>query len=152
MAAKTAGFAEAEVMQAKTVATKAAGLAEAEVMQAKGYNQKDVLQADVQKAFAQGLGQMGANGSVGGSAMSDILGLGIGLQAAGAMGGQLSGLFAGLTGQNPQPAPAQPAPAPADDMAAFKAKIDKLTMMKQAGLISEEEFASMKSELLKSLL
>ena len=37
-------------------------------------------------------------------------------------------------------------------MAAFKAKIDKLTMMKQAGLISEEEFASMKSELLKSIL
>ena len=158
MAAKTAGFAEAEIMQAKTVATKAAGLAEAEVMQAKGYNQKDVLQADVQKAFAQGLGQMGANGSVGGSAMSDILGLGIGLQAAGAMGSQLGGLFAGLTGQNPQPAPAQPAPTPAaqpaptDDMAVFKAKIDKLTMMKQAGLISEEEFASMKTELLKSIL
>lgn len=139
--------------QAEAMAAKAAGFAEAEVMQAKGYNQKDVLQADVQKAFAQGLGQMGANGGGGSSAMSDILGLGIGLQAAGAMGSQLSGLFAGLTGQNPQPAPAPTAqPAPADDMAAFKAKIDKLTMMKQAGIISEEEFASMKSELLKSIL
>lgn len=139
--------------QAEAMAAKAAGIAEAEVMQAKGYNQKDVLQADVQKAFAQGLGQMGANGGGGGSAMSDILGLGIGLQAAGAMGSQLNGLFAGLTGQNPQPAPASAAqPTPADDMAAFKAKIDKLTMMKQAGLISEEEFASMKTELLKSIL
>ena len=139
--------------QAEAMAAKAAGFAEAEVMQAKGYNQKDVLQADVQKAFAQGLGQMGANGGGGSSAMSDILGLGIGLQAAGAMGSQLSGLFAGLTGQNPQPAPAPTAqPAPADDMAAFKAKIDKLTMMKQAGLISEEEFASMKTELLKNIL
>ena len=139
--------------QAEAMAAKAAGFAEAEIMQAKGYNQKDVLQADVQKAFAQGLGQMGANGGGGSSAMSDILGLGIGLQAAGAMGSQLSGLFAGLTGQNPQPAPAPTAqPAPADDMAAFKAKIDKLTMMKQAGIISEEEFASMKSELLKSIL
>ena len=139
--------------QAEAMAAKAAGIAEAEVMQAKGYNQKDVLQADVQKAFAQGLGQMGANAGGGGSAMSDILGLGIGLQAAGAMGSQLNGLFAGLTGQNPQPAPAPAAqPAPTDDMAAFKAKIDKLTMMKQAGLISEEEFASMKSELLKSIL
>lgn len=139
--------------QAEAMAAKAAGIAEAEVMQAKGYNQKDVLQADVQKAFAQGLGQMGANGGGGSSAMSDIFGLGIGLQAAGAMGSQLSGLFAGLTGQNPQPAPAPTAqPAPADDMAAFKAKIDKLTMMKQAGIISEEEFASMKSELLKSIL
>ena len=139
--------------QAEAMAAKAAGFAEAEIMQAKGYNQKDVLQADVQKAFAQGLGQMGANGGGGSSAMSDILGLGIGLQAAGAMGSQLSGLFAGLTGQNPQPAPAPTAqPAPADDMAAFKAKIDKLTMMKQAGLISEEEFASMKTELLKNIL
>lgn len=139
--------------QAEAMAAKAAGFAEAEIMQAKGYNQKDVLQADVQKAFAQGLGQMGANGGGGSSAMSDILGLGIGLQAAGAMSSQLSGLFAGLTGQNPQPAPAPTAqPAPADDMAAFKAKIDKLTMMKQAGIISEEEFASMKSELLKSIL
>lgn len=139
--------------QAEAMAAKAAGIAEAEVMQAKGYNQKDVLQADVQKAFAQGLGQMGANAGGGGSAMSDILGLGIGLQAAGAMGSQLNGLFAGLTGQNPQPAPAPAAQsAPTDDMAAFKAKIDKLTMMKQAGLISEEEFASMKSELLKSIL
>lgn len=139
--------------QAEAMAAKAAGIAEAEVMQAKGYNQKDVLQADVQKAFAQGLGQMGANSGGGGSAMSDILGLGIGLQAAGAMGSQLNGLFAGLTGQNPQPAPAPAAqPAPTDDMAAFKAKIDKLTMMKQAGLISEEEFASMKTELLKSIL
>ena len=139
--------------QAEAMAAKAAGFAEAEVMQAKGYNQKDVLQADVQKAFAQGLGQMGANGGGGSSAMSDILGLGIGLQAAGAMGSQLSGLFAGLTGQNPQPAPAPTAQlAPADDIAAFKAKIDKLTMMKQAGLISEEEFASMKTELLKNIL
>lgn len=139
--------------QAEAMAAKAAGFAEAEIMQAKGYNQKDVLQADVQKAFAQGLGQMGANGGGGSSAMSDILGLGIGLQAAGAMGSQLSGLFAGLTGQNPQPAPAPTAqPAPADDIAAFKAKIDKLTMMKQAGLISEEEFASMKTELLKNIL
>lgn len=139
--------------QAEAMAAKAAGIAEAEVMQAKGYNQKDVLQADVQKAFAQGLGQMGSNGGGGGSTMSDILGLGIGLQAAGAMGSQLNGLFAGLTGQNPQTAPAPAAqPAPADDMAAFKAKIDKLTMMKQAGIISEEEFASMKTELLKSIL
>ena len=139
--------------QAEAMAAKAAGFAEAEIMQAKGYNQKDVLQADVQKAFAQGLGQMGANGGGGSSAMSDILGLGIGLQAAGAMGSQLSGLFAGLTEQNPQPAPAPTAqPAPADDMAAFKAKVEKLTVMKEAGLISEEEFASMKSELLKSIL
>lgn len=138
--------------QAEAMAAKAAGFAEAEVMQAKGYNQKDVLQADVQKAFAQGLGQMGANGGGGSSTMGDILGLGLGLQAAGAVGGQLGGLFAGLSGQNPQPSPAQPQPAPADDMAAFKAKLDKLAMMKEAGLISDEELANMKAQLLKTIL
>ena len=44
------------------------------------------------------------------------------------------------------------ASAPADDMAAFKAKVDKLTVMKEAGLLSDEEYASMKAELLKSIL
>lgn len=45
----------------------------------------------------------------------------------------------------------QPA-QPADDMAAFKAKIDKLSMMKESGLITDEEFGNMKAELLKSIL
>ena len=48
--------------------------------------------------------------------------------------------------------PALSASAPADDMAAFKAKVEKLTVMKEAGLITEEEFNNMKSELLKSIL
>lgn len=91
-------------------AIKAEGLAEATVMQAKGYNQKDVLQADVQKAYAEGLGQFGANagggGGGGGSTMSDIMGIGIGLQAAGAMGKQIGNMFEGMnpSGQNEQPA------------------------------------------------
>jgi hypothetical protein len=33
-------------------------------------------------------------------------------------------------------------------MAAFKAKVEKLTVMKEAGIISEEEFAQMKAKLL----
>ena len=58
---------------------------EAEEMRLKGYNQKDVMQADVQKAYAGALGQMGANsGGVGGSMLGDIAGLGVTL---GAMGG-----------------------------------------------------------------
>ena len=50
---------------------------------------------------------MGGNGGAGGSTMSDIIGLGVGLQAAGAMSGQLGGIFAGMNGQQPaqQPAP-----------------------------------------------
>ena len=54
---------------------------EAEEMRLKGYNQRDVMQADVQKAYAGALGQMGANGGGGGSALGDIAGLGVTLGA-----------------------------------------------------------------------
>ena len=77
---------DAEVMkikaQAEAEAYKAQAFAEAAEMQAKGYNQKDVIQADVQKAYADALGQMGANGA--GAGLGDIAGLGMTL---GAMGG-----------------------------------------------------------------
>ena len=39
-----------------------------------------------------------------------------------------------------------------DDMTAFKLKIDKLNVMKESGLITDEEFTSMKNELLKSIM
>lgn len=38
------------------------------------------------------------------------------------------------------------------DMAAFKAKVEKLTVMKEAGLISDEEFAQMKAKLLSEIM
>lgn len=61
---------------------------EAEEMRLKGYNQKDVIQADVQKAYASALGQMGANGGgVGGSMLGDIAGLGVTLGAMGSVMG-----------------------------------------------------------------
>ena len=133
--------------QAEAEAVRQAGYAEAQVMQAQGITKKDYVQAEVQKAFAEGMGNMGSGGGGGGSAMSDIIGLGVGLQAAGAMSGQIGGIFAGM---NPQ-APQQPA-QPADDMAAFKAKVEKLTVMKEAGLISDEEFSQMKAKLLADIM
>ena len=134
--------------QAAAEAARQTGFAEAQVMQAKGYNEKDVLAAEVQKAYAEGIGNMGGNGTGGGSAMSDIIGLGVGLQAAGAMSGQIGNIFNGFTAQAQQLNPTQPA----DDTAAFKAKVDKLAMMKDSGLLSEEEFNNMKAELLKSIM
>ncbi len=79
--------------QADAMAKKAAGFAEAEVMQAQGYNQKDVIQAEVQKAYAEGIGNMGGGGSTGGSAMNDIIGLGIGMKAAEMFSGQMGNMF-----------------------------------------------------------
>ena len=98
--------------QAEAEAQKAAGFAQAEIMRQQGYNQKDVIQAEVQKAYAAGIGNMGGNGGSGGSTMSDILGLGIGLQAASAMSGQVGNIFGGMfggTGTQPQQ-PTQPTP------------------------------------------
>lgn len=86
--------------QAEAEVTKLGGFAEAEVMRAKGYNEKDIIQAEVQKAFAEGMGNMGSGGNAGGGLMSDIVGLGVGMQAAGAMSGQLQGIFNGMNGNN----------------------------------------------------
>ena len=84
--------------QADAQAAQMAGLAEAAVMQAKGYNQKDVLQADVQKAYAEGIGNMGPAISAGGgsSVMGDMLGLGVGMAAMGAMAPQLGDIIKGF--------------------------------------------------------
>lgn len=134
--------------QAEAEAVRQAGFAEAQVMQAQGITKKDYVQAEVQKAFAEGMGNMGSgSGGGGGSMMSDIIGLGVGLQAAGAMSGQVGNIFAGM---NPQQQ-SQTA-GPADDMAAFKAKVDKLTIMKESGVISEEEFVQMKAKLLSEIM
>lgn len=137
----------------KVIAAQAArvqGLTEAEIMAAKGYNQKDVLQAEVQKAYAEGIGNMGpdtVSGGGGSSVMSDMLGLGVGMAAAGTIMPQIGNMFGNMQPQQPT----QPAQL-ADDMAAFKAKVEKLSMMKEAGLLTDEEFAQLKADLLKSIL
>ena len=85
--------AERQLIQAEAdaKASQMAGFAEASVMQAKGYNQKDVLQADVQKAYAEGIGNMGPAiaGGGGSSVMGDMLGLGVGMAAMNAMAPQV---------------------------------------------------------------
>lgn len=81
--------------QADAQAAKMAGFAEAEVMAAKGYNQKDVLQAEVQKAYAEGIGNMNISGGGGGVA-GDMIGLSVGMAAAGAVAPQMSEMFKGF--------------------------------------------------------
>lgn len=80
--------------QADAQAAKMAGFAEAEVMAAKGYTQKDVLAADVQKAYAEGIGNMNIGGA--GGAASDMIGLGVGMAAAGAVAPKLGEMFNGM--------------------------------------------------------
>ena len=90
--------AEREIIKAQVEAqkTQLQGMAEASVMQAKVYNQKDVLQADVQKAYAEGIGNMGpaiSSGGGGSSVMGDMIGLGVGMAAASAIAPQMGSMM-----------------------------------------------------------
>ena len=86
-------------------------------------------------------------------AVGQFTNLGVGLGTMAGVGGVVAGTVGGamsdaISFTNTPATPVQPA----NDMAAFKTKIDKLTMMKDAGLISEEEFAAMKAKLLSEIL
>ena len=92
--------------QAEAQSQRMAGLTEAEIMQAKGYNQKDVLQAEVQKAYAEGIGNMGGGVSIGGgggSVVGDMMSLGVGMAAMNTMMPQISSMLQGMNPQNDQP-------------------------------------------------
>ena len=81
------------------------------------------------------------------------MGVGFGTMAGvgGAVGGMVGGMMSDAMNTATAPAPTANA-EPVDAMAAFKAKVDKLTMMKDAGMLSEEEFNSMKAKLLAEIL
>ena len=68
-------------------------------MAAKGYTQKDVFAADVQKAYAEGIGSMTING--GGGVAGDMIGLSVGMAAAGAVAPQLGNMFNGFSAPAP---------------------------------------------------
>ena len=109
--------AERKVIEAQAEAQSArmTGLTEAEVMAAKGYNQKDVLQAEVQKAYAEGIGNMGpdsVSGGAGGSGVfGDIMQMGMGMAAMNAMAPQFAGMMQGFGGQAQTPPAAEAKPA-----------------------------------------
>lgn len=86
-------------------------------------------------------------------AVGQFTNMGVGLGTMAGVGGAVGGVVGNaVTGAidtvQEQPSQLQPS----DDMAAFKTKVEKLNVMKQAGMITDEEFAQMKSELLKSIL
>lgn len=83
-------------------------------------------------------------------AVGQFTNMGVGLGTMAGVGGAVGGVV-GSAVNNAMGAAAQPA-QPADDMSAFKAKVEKLTFMKKSGLITEEEFAAAKADLLKSIL
>lgn len=88
-------------------------------------------------------------------AVGQFTNMGVGLGTMAGVGGVVGNVVGtAVNGAINDSAPANTAPTaqPQDDMAAFKAKVEKLTMMKDAGLISEEEFGNMKAKLLSEIL
>ena len=73
---------------------------------------------------------------------------GVGGAVGSVVGNAVNGAMNAAQTEQPQAAAAQPA----DDMTAFKAKVEKLTVMKDAGLISEEELNSMRAQLLSQIM
>lgn len=70
---------------------------------------------------------------------------GVGGAVGGVVGGAINNAFDSMN-QTQQPA------QPQDDMATFQAKVQKLQMMKEAGMLSDEEFAAMKQQLLSNIM
>ena len=89
-------------------------------------------------------------------AVGQFTNMGVGLGTMAGVGGAVGGVVGGAVNNamNAATQPAQPAQTaqPADDMATYKAKVEKLTVMKEAGMISEDEYNEMKAKLLSEII
>lgn len=84
-------------------------------------------------------------------AVGQFTNMGVGLGTMAGVGGAVGGVVGGAVNNAVNNAIEQPN-TQANDMEAFKAKIEKLTVMKEAGMLTEEEFNNMKAQLLSSIL
>lgn len=83
-------------------------------------------------------------------AVGQFTNMGVGFGTMAGVGGAIGGVVGSAVNNAFESVNNQPQQA--DDMAAFKAKIDKLTMMKEAEMLSDEEFNNMKTQLLASIM
>lgn len=121
--------AQRTVIESQAMATK---------RQQEGYTYQQERGFDVAQDMAQNeaVGQF-TNMGVGFGTMA-----GVGGAVGGVVGSAVNNAFESVNNQ----------PQQADDMSAFKAKIDKLAMMKEAGMLTDEEFNNLKTQLLSSIL
>lgn len=88
-------------------------------------------------------------------AVGQFTNMGVGLGTMAGVGGAVGSVVGGSIGNAFESInqPAQPQQnAPKDDMTAFQQKIQKLQMMKETGMLTDEEFAQMKAQLLSSIM
>ena len=134
---------QTEIINAETEAQKTVidSRAQATKRAQEGYTYQQERGFDVAEKVAQN------------EAVGEFTNMGVGFGTMAGVGGAVGSMVGGMMNDamNTATAPATPA-APVDDMAAFKAKVNKLTMMKEAGMLSEEEFNTMKAKLLSEIL
>jgi membrane protease subunit (stomatin/prohibitin family) len=99
--------------------------------------------------LAEGAAGTGGGGGGGGSVVGDAMGLGAGVALGQVMAQQLQ---AGLQGAAAQPAAAAAAAAVGIKPEEIMATLEKLADLKAKGILTEDEFASKKAELLKKLV
>ncbi|MDO4608267.1 MAG: SPFH domain-containing protein [Clostridia bacterium] len=83
-------------------------------------------------------------------AVGEFTNMGVGFGTMAGVGGAVGGMVGGMMNEAMTSA-TQPAAANLDPMAEFKMKIEKLKLMKESGILSEEEFEMQKKALLSSL-
>ncbi len=129
---------QTEIINAETEAQKTVidSKAQATKREQEGYTYSQERGFDVAEKVAENeaVGQF-TNMGVGLGTMA-----GVGGAVGGVVGNAVNGALNGTTAQ------------PTDDMATFQAKVEKLTVMKNADMLTDEEFNNMKAELLKSIL
>ena len=134
---------QTEIINAETEAQKTVidSKAQATKRAQEGYTYQQERGFDVAEKVAQN------------EAVGEFTNMGVGFGTMAGVGGAVGGMVGGMMNDAMSSATAPATPAtPANDMATFKAKVDKLTMMKEAGMLSEEEFNTMKAKLLSEIL
>lgn len=86
-------------------------------------------------------------------AVGQFTNMGVGLGTKAGVGGAVGSVVGNAVNGAMNTVAEQPAQSqPTDDMAVFKAKVEKLNIMKNSGMISDEEFENLKNQLLSAIL
>lgn len=85
-----------EMTKVEAEIARISGYAEADVMRAKGYDGKDLLDVEVQKAYAEGIGNMGSSGGNGGGIIGDVVGATVAVNAINPILNRVGGAMTGF--------------------------------------------------------
>lgn len=86
-------------------------------------------------------------------AVGQFTNMGVGLGTMAGVGGAVGSVVGNAVNGAMNTVAEQPAQSqPSDDMSVFKAKVEKLNIMKNSGMISDEEFENLKNQLLSTIL